>query len=180
MPYSDNNPERRNLTVLSVAIIVYYLAGGKFLDGEVNLMLINATFSNPSMLIAFVWVMLCWFLFRYMVTNRRYYGDSLQQDRRNTNLNFQFVTEYIRQHHESIANMDLSKVNIYSDTNGSWFMDSPHRTRLIGFTGFRIKINYFFKTLLTHRGASDYYTPYLLFFWATGLGIYNYYGQQTC
>jgi len=71
MPYSDSNPERRNLTVLSLAIIVYYLAGGEFLNNEVKLVIINAKFNNPSVLIAFVWVMLCWFLFRYFVTQKK-------------------------------------------------------------------------------------------------------------
>ena len=44
LAYQDSNPERRNLTVLSLCIIIFYLAGGAFLSNEVRLQVINVKF----------------------------------------------------------------------------------------------------------------------------------------
>lgn len=188
MPYSDNNPERRNLTVLSLAIIVYYLAGGQFLDGKVNLMLINATFTNPSMLIAIVWVMLCWFLFRYIVTNKQQDSHAMHQTATITNMNNYLTRQYLDKHSETPLIAHLNNTKIYFNTNNKWTMrfDPIDGTRgelnseLNGILGYLVKTLYMIKIALKNRLITDYYTPYLLFLWAVGLGIYNYYWKSQC
>lgn len=70
MSIQDSSPERRNLLVLSMGIIIFYLAGGEFIDQSVRLQIINVKFANPDMLKSIVWVLLLWFIFRYWVTMR--------------------------------------------------------------------------------------------------------------
>jgi hypothetical protein len=54
MAIQDSNAERRNLTLLSMSIIVYYAAGGVF-DGGVKLPLVNLHFENKAALAYFLW-----------------------------------------------------------------------------------------------------------------------------
>lgn len=68
MAIADGNAERRNLTVLSLAIIVYFIAGARP-TGQIGLPLVNVTFSNTYMLVTVVWMMLFWFNFRYWQEN---------------------------------------------------------------------------------------------------------------
>ncbi len=70
MAIEDSNPERRNLTVLSSAIIIYYLGEGKIQENTLTLEIVNVVFSNTEMLTIIVWVMLGWFTFRYLIENR--------------------------------------------------------------------------------------------------------------
>ena len=69
MAIQDSNAERRNLTVLSMSIIIYYAAGGEF-AGDVKLPLINLHFENQEVLAYFLWGILGWFLFRYWLVNK--------------------------------------------------------------------------------------------------------------
>ena len=68
MTIQDISPERRNLVVLAVSIIIFYLAGGEFINQSVKLQIINVKFTNPEILQHFIWVLLLWFIFRYWVT----------------------------------------------------------------------------------------------------------------
>lgn len=65
---SDGNPERRNLVLLSMAIILYYIADGEVVDNALRLQFINIEFKNFKVLGTIVWVILFWFLFRYRIT----------------------------------------------------------------------------------------------------------------
>ena len=65
---SDGNPERRNLVLLSIAIIVFYIADGEIIDNTLKLQFINIQFNNFQILSTIVLVMLLWFLFRYRLT----------------------------------------------------------------------------------------------------------------
>jgi hypothetical protein len=70
MALQDSNAERRNLTVLSVSIILYFLAGGALTSDIVRLQVINVEFQNPEVLKYFVWILLLWFGFRYWLLNK--------------------------------------------------------------------------------------------------------------
>ncbi len=70
MSISDNNSERKNLTILSLAIILFYLGGGNVSGSGIRLQVVNVTFSNPEVLIYFVWGMLVWFCYRYWVVGQ--------------------------------------------------------------------------------------------------------------
>jgi hypothetical protein len=67
MAIQDSNPERRNLLVLSLCFIVFFLGGGAFSKGEVRLQVITVTFSRPEILSLIIWLLLFWFLYRYWV-----------------------------------------------------------------------------------------------------------------
>ncbi len=41
MQIQDSSPERRNLIILSISIIVFYLAGGELIDNSVRLQVVN-------------------------------------------------------------------------------------------------------------------------------------------
>lgn len=65
MPINDNNPERKNLVILGISIILFYLADGHISDQVIRLQVINVTFKNPSILVNFIWILLIWFIYRY-------------------------------------------------------------------------------------------------------------------
>jgi len=65
MQIQDSSPERRNLIILSISIIVFYLAGGELVDSSVRLQVVNITFSKPEVLANLVWLLLLWFCYRY-------------------------------------------------------------------------------------------------------------------
>jgi hypothetical protein len=70
MALQDSNQERRNLTVLSLSIIVFYLADGSLQDVNVKLQIINVVFSKPEVLANFAWILLFWFCFRYRIVHK--------------------------------------------------------------------------------------------------------------
>jgi hypothetical protein len=70
MPVQDQNPERRNLALTSISIILFYLAGGHLENNTVRLQVINVNFDNPEVLTSAVWLALLWFAYRYWVTHR--------------------------------------------------------------------------------------------------------------
>lgn len=67
---NDSSPERRNLMVLSISIILYYAAGGSITDPVVKFPMVNVEFSRPEILGIAVWVALFWFAFRYWQVTR--------------------------------------------------------------------------------------------------------------
>ena len=67
MAIEDDNPVRKNLTLLSTGIIVFYFSGGSLKNNELTLELINFQFENVGFLKGFIWAMLIWFLFRYIL-----------------------------------------------------------------------------------------------------------------
>jgi hypothetical protein len=70
MAVADNNPERRNLNISSLCIIIYYLAEGSFVDSKIKLPMVNISFSNPQMLCFIFWALLFWFALRYWQTHK--------------------------------------------------------------------------------------------------------------
>lgn len=65
MPIEDNNPERRNLMVTSLAFIAYFLGGGSVKDDTIELAVVNVAFEHGWVLAVMAWLMLFWFALRY-------------------------------------------------------------------------------------------------------------------
>jgi hypothetical protein len=84
----DSNPERRNLTVLSVAIIIYYFAEGNVDPSHLRLGLLDMHFNEPGNLVIAMWVMLLWFLYRHFVVNYEVFCNELKKDFMTLNVNF--------------------------------------------------------------------------------------------
>lgn len=80
MAIQESDPARRNLYVVSLAFIVYALAGGSFEKDEIRLQVINMHFSNPHVLGLFAWIALFWFLFRYWQSREYSLGEIFKQD----------------------------------------------------------------------------------------------------
>jgi hypothetical protein len=70
---SEGLIEKRNLTVLSFAIVVFYLAGGSISFDDVRLGIFNAHFEHTYIIVAAIWLVLIWFAFRYWVTTKGKY-----------------------------------------------------------------------------------------------------------
>lgn len=80
MNIQDSNPERKNLVITSLSIILFFLSGASFEDNQVRLSLINVTFKNPDILIYFIWILFGWFLFRYWQIHRGSWIPNFQRD----------------------------------------------------------------------------------------------------
>jgi hypothetical protein len=65
MPYQESNPERRNLTVASLAFLTYFWGGGHLSSSSVKLFIVDAQFTRPGILAVMAWAMLFWFFYRY-------------------------------------------------------------------------------------------------------------------
>lgn len=164
MTYSDNNPERRNLTILSLAIIIFYLGEGYLLKSEISFTLVNIGFHNQAFLVTFVWIMLFWFLFRYAVTNRHTQGRGLENIAFVVNMDYTPVRRYLEIHAKPKYNEVHLRINpckIYSDANSSWHIQTEGGAyvQLVGLDGYLIIQLYLCKLLFKHRATTDYYTP---------------------
>lgn len=104
MTIQDSSPERRNLTLTSIAFIAYFFAGGSFTDSTVRLAVINAEFANPEVLCLIVWTIFVWFLYRYWVThNGLFRREFVEEFNRLQN------KDYIRNHYCRVIGQDTVK-----------------------------------------------------------------------
>ena len=65
---TDNNPDRRNLVVVSLSVLIYYLGGGEFKGDVLKLPLVNMEFERPEVLVGFLCCSFIWFSLRYWQT----------------------------------------------------------------------------------------------------------------
>lgn len=70
MPYSDSNPERRNLVIMSLTIIIFYLGEGAAVDDTLSLPLISIVFKKPEALGVIAVLALAWFALRHWQVNQ--------------------------------------------------------------------------------------------------------------
>jgi hypothetical protein len=76
----DTNPERRNLVVLSLAIIIFYLADGSVVGDDLRFLIANIKFNKPDVIAIFIWAALGWFFLRYWQVNRgKYLQEHMQE-----------------------------------------------------------------------------------------------------
>jgi len=67
MQLSDTNPHRRNLSVMSIFFLIYYL-GGAAPDnvGSIKLSMFSVTLQRPEVLGVLAWFLLLWLAYRYL------------------------------------------------------------------------------------------------------------------
>lgn len=112
----DANPERRNLMLLSAAIILYYIAGGEMISNEVRLHLINVRFTKPDVIRLVLWAALIWFLWRYWLTNRgKFSADFVSEIKSLSNSNIMLM--YAGHKHGLAYNEDGGFNAVSSDYN---------------------------------------------------------------
>jgi hypothetical protein len=94
----DSLPERRNLTLISIAFIAFFYGGGHFTSNEVRLVIINAEFSKPYILVLIAWASLFWCLWRYWLVTKeesfRAFKDDIQAIATN-DFSFDYVTQRV-------------------------------------------------------------------------------------
>lgn len=69
MTISDTNSERRNLTLYSIFIVIFYLLEAELTDSVLRLQIINISIHNAGSIKYIVTIGLIWFLYRYWITN---------------------------------------------------------------------------------------------------------------
>ncbi|VVT32437.1 membrane hypothetical protein [Marinobacter salarius] len=188
---ADGHAERRNLTVLSIAIIVYFLGGATLKGHDLNLPMVSITFTNTWVLVVMVWVSLAWFQFRYWQEARANY-------RRDTNSKIEShakgdggLKRYIQkesghQENESIVisierfNRSPSKTATWSATYSPRNKNSPSTgvkaSNTIDFDGLSGKlsvIRFHLKLFRLEGSILAYWSPFILSAVAWILGAYH-------
>ncbi len=189
---SDNNPERRNLVVLSISIILYFLAGGGITDENIRLQVVNVTFSKPEVLVKFVWLLLFWFIYRYWLNHKGSWKEGFYREAQCQLIN-KYCYPYLVKKFE--LSEDYSKswfpdrhwVRFEADHHGSGFYFSHTRKADVGENGqqkhesrkvdcLKDKALVAVVTAVTffrEPSLSMYFMPYLFAFFAIVLGVEN-------
>ncbi len=182
MTIQDSSPERRNLVVLAVSIIIFYLAGGEFIDQSVKLQIINVKFTNPDILRHFIWVLLLWFIFRYWITMQGSWQNTFGQEISNIILDpsdQQYIKELLK-HSDSIENENF--IIRYRQHQGLYFERIKGTTtsgtygagtKLSGLKSFIIFAKVLIWIFFTKPTLSTYVMPYFLATWAIALIVCN-------
>lgn len=188
MIIQDGVAERRNLIVMSLAIIVYYWGVGEIVTNEARFLLVNVKFHNPKVLFIFVWVLFLYFIFRYWVTSKSFETNKTVRRKMKQEFYQLPINEkhhpHLMKEYKKTANEDsvISLKNWrleYKDNDikfSGYILDSINKT--IAIKGFWSRW-IFLKTLV--RGYKEspnvnaYYTPYILAWLALGALSYNTY-----
>lgn len=197
MTIFEANPERRNLLVMSLSFIVYFLAGGKFEGGSVKLYVINVTFEHSIVLSFFAWFLLIWFAWRYWLTFRNEYrkisDTELQKNSNNfisrayvsnkTGLEYKKIGGFLRcivsPHNHNELSISVIENATY-DENGQLTNIRQGESQTVvfkGFFGWSTKFSIYLMTLLNEKGMSTIYTPYILFILAVLLGLWRWFSK---
>ncbi len=192
MAINDSVPERRNLIILSISIIIFYLAGGQPSDHTIRLQMINVTFSNPDVLVYFVWVLLIWFCYRYWLVHqgswRKGYFEELSTNEcsfiyyKYLLNKFGLTDDYTKSLYEDrhLVYIDthspaLTFKHVYTKT-GNRRVGSDQASDTIEISSFWDRwVVFLCSAYLFFRrpSLSSYFTPYLLFVFAVALGLYH-------
>ncbi|MCF7519162.1 hypothetical protein [Pseudoalteromonas sp. L21] len=187
MALQDSNAERRNLTVLSVSIIIYFLADGALINDIVRLQIINVEFQQPEILAYFVWGLLIWFCFRYWLQNKSSWREPLISDLTSSDScspiyynhlvkRFGLGDDYSLSTFDDRHWVKLSKKqsgfvsfqHVYKEDSGKQKIDTlPVETFSDRIIIIRCIVDLFFK----QPTLSGYFVPYFLFMWAICLGV---------
>ncbi len=156
MTMHDSSPERRNLNVLAVSIILYHLADGKVDGSSLTLNMLNISFGNTLVLQYAIIVFLLWFLFRYWVMNRDGFKKDFVQEIHRTDVVglYKFFVD------NSTVRPDI---RIHPGTDGYVFLNTPGNERVLknfgSFIVFAIACTQLFAT---KPSLSGYLVPYFL------------------
>jgi hypothetical protein len=65
---TDNNPDRRNLTLISLVTLTYFLADGDIAGEGIKIPFVNIVLNDSSSALLIFLTIFCWFNFRYWLT----------------------------------------------------------------------------------------------------------------
>lgn len=188
MAFQDTNSERRNLSLTSLAFIVYFFAGGKFKESSVSLNVINATFERPMILAVIAWSALFWFIYRYWLVHLGEFsknfasefcawsGKRCFREYAERKMRKEFPVDKEEGYHIADVNWKKGRValkwtyasNIERDEQGKIRSYSKYpgsengELFLTGFRGWFIAIRESASCCLLNRSFSEYLVPYIL------------------
>ena len=193
----DSNPERRNLTVFSLAIILYYFADGSLIGNDVKLHIVNIKFSNPGVISIFLWAALCWFCLRFYQTTRGKYLAAYKEEIKNFSNNW-----LLRLYANRVFGISYNKKNGYNHAKidyekNYWYISCQkigditydennviigyeggkgwtNNKKITGFMGFAILLYFRILSVLIKPAFSSFVFPYILFFTAILLYVYKH------
>ena len=188
MPFTDGNAERRNLTILSLSIIVFFLGDAELEGDRIGLPLINVVFTNHQVLIAIVWAMLAWFVFRHWQENHDDYVGKLNETIRAKAERSRHVKRVVKAaaNKESsdaveVEIHDLRRQPIGREWKASFTTRRPGeaintdpKMKYFVFKGWKGRLSMTILKMslsLTNGFIIGYWTPYVLCFFAVILGI---------
>ena len=198
MAIQDSDPERRNLTVASVAFIAYYYAGGQVLNNEVRIQVVNVTFAHHQVLALMAWMLLIWFALRYWQTRKQPFTGEFASEI-SSSYQRDYVVRFTEKKLNSKINSDGGFIirNITKPLKEGWGVkytkvikgDFNEHTGSInnfvaGGDGF-LKLSVFIKAriflfcVLTKKSFSEHAVPYLLFVIACLGPVFKHFFLQT-
>ena len=121
MEYHDTDPERRNLVLLSLGFLIYFVGEGNFKSGDINFQIINLHLNNPSGIAYISWGLLFWFFYRYML---KYYSSFIVQ--MNEELASLLNRQYLRNRVSKKLDVELAPYIYYpknsNETEEGWVL----------------------------------------------------------
>lgn len=177
MDPQDNSPERRNLLVLSISIIVFYMAEGRIPEGAIRLQMISVEFLKPEILEYFVWSFLLGFLFRYWVTMKEEWKDQFYKEAKGNNKYLVlFHKDYFKRKMAIEEKKELATLSLmYNHDHGIYAVIGNNSTRynIDTLKDRMIMIAAIIYMFFSKPTLSAYYVPYLFATWAISLIICN-------
>lgn len=201
MSIEDNDPNRRNLIASSLALIIYFYAGGSFKAQSVNLQLVNIEFSDLWVFKIIIWIVFLWFLYRYWLKNHGKFSDNLGYEVRQR-WNKHYVGEYLADNVDEyiskdsdmgyhIRSLTLTQTTLCAElvygedikrTDGKvsgWGSKPGKKDQEVVFKGFKglvVKVKVLLDCFWKSDSFSDYLVPYLLAFIAILGGVLRLFG----
>lgn len=196
MQPSDNNPERRNLVLISSLFIIYHLAGGYFVGGSVGLQVVNLQFENPQVIKVLLFFLLLWSAYRYWLCcdfyntctdpcfheiakgNKQLYDYIIKNGGRNSCTeefpDIMPVSIDYWPHHRHRVNYKTVNPTGYLGlvpTKGETGKDITKE--IGGVSGLWVLVNVYSKLFFKSHRVNGYIFPYLLFIIAVCLSVYR-------
>ena len=194
MAIHDADPERRNLVVTSIAFIIFYMGNGVIDGNEVRIQLVNISFQNPWVLAVAAWLMLFWFALRYWQTH----PDIVFKEIKDNILSFSnhsVMINYI----EKTTNLKYKEengftINKFTITPRSWNIkitiiknvkysaegalmsntQAGEKTIILtGLSSYIPKLKLTIIAMIKKPGFTSFAVPYLLFYSAVIIPIFN-------
>lgn len=195
---SDSDPFRRNLFSTSLVFILYYLAGGQLRDDYVSVQFVNITFSSPHILAVTAWGILFWFALRYYQTRDKSFFEVFSNDILKEK-NFA-LSKYLE---KKTGKKYMCKDGKYEHKDGflldsieckrmsKWIAHiaplrkvvdrhpnvpigyARDRNTQVSIDGFGVVFFTFIFLIFKKPGFNNHLMPYLVFYLAIALGLYN-------
>ena len=198
MAIQDSDAERRNLMLASIGFVLYYSAGGHFVNNQVKIQVVNLAFDKPELLGVFAWLMLFWFLLRYWQTHKTKASSAISSDigqilftnlrkliilyvNKKTKLAYEVSNGYLLGRMEikllkwtiHYSLVDKFEKNI-EDNTSSYHVIKEEQLRLSWLFGTFIMMLAFFVACFKNTGFTSYVVPYILFITAVSIPAIQY------